>query len=118
MTLGDEVLVEQAILAATKPMRLTDRQAETIYEIHSGWGLEGTFTPIDIYPGRTNKDAGGRRTVHNLAQKHLLDLIPEHRESGRDGIWCGGRFYRYRLNREAIAAFEAYAIKLDYQFPW
>jgi len=97
---------------------ITDRQAETIHDIYGSWGTEGTFTPSEIYPGRTNKDGGGRRTIHTLAKKNLLDLVPEHRESGRDGVRCYGRFYRYRLNTDALDEFETYAVSLDYQFPW
>lgn len=97
---------------------LTDSQAETVYNIYSGWGLDGTFTAKEVYPERTNRDNGGRRTVFKLFTKKLIELVSEHPQSGRDGVWLNGSFFRYRLTAQALEEFETYAVSLDYQFPW
>jgi DNA-binding MarR family transcriptional regulator len=102
-----------------KKIVLTDAQAEAIYYIHSifGFGASGLFAPREIYPARTNTDSAGRRTITNLVKKGLIEKVP-HIDDGQPCVMEGGKLYRLRLTDEALNAFQEYARKCDYEFPW
>jgi len=97
---------------------ITDAQAETIYDIHSGWGIDGDFMPIEVFPSRNNADNAKRRVCRTLEKKQLIERVYIQPYDDRPHFIEGRTHYRLRLTQDALDEFERYAIKYDYQFPW